>query len=240
MKKFLLTFLTLLVFTFTATCDNGGQQNENDALKIECNSKGIKFTNKLYPNWEQIEIKNGITFKLFGADTIIPITGSVRAKVINSNTTTQYDNGWVETKCDTPLPLMFYGTKAYINNGNLVVIWNSLTEFSVKHYIVKVSENGKSWQNFATVESKGFGTNVYSLNKPLTGALFTGMFVTAIFAFKRRRNWFITSLFLLLFVIACRKNYHKVKDIPNINYAKITAVDGNGSEMDSPVMVIEK
>lgn len=178
MKTIILT--TMLVWSTLTYSQNGGQQNENNVLKIEyvAYSSGnhiFRLTNKVDCNQVVKLSKNG-NFELHSMnalqESLIIITApqlpeiSLKAKRESGAVCKQNpDNGWIELGSSIILPVKFGKISVKRLSPNLLKLtFEAEEDNTIKHYNIMVSEDGKTFRKASVLFPNGItGHKKYSI-----------------------------------------------------------------------------
>ncbi|TXH59993.1 MAG: hypothetical protein E6Q89_01500 [Bacteroidia bacterium] len=144
---------------------------------------------------------------------------------------------------DGPMPVVFSSFSAYIKNGKLFVNWATESESNNDHFLIQVSEDGKSWRTVETVISKAVDGNssesiAYSSSIPTSAAMVvTGFLLILVAPFSARRYRSLLAIAILsVIIVGCSKN-ELVKSIGiNKLFVRVVQVDKDGTEKVSKVI----
>lgn len=170
MKKLILS-LFFVLFSFISFCQNGGQSNENNVLKVEyvgySNGNHIfKIINKVNCSIGVKIDKNGTTSSQMMTnlqETVIIVSSpqipQVTIKVkreSGADCKQNPDAGWVELQSLTVLPIKFGGIYATRVGPNLIKLTFDVEEdHTIKSYGIMLSEDGKTFKKITVLFPNG-------------------------------------------------------------------------------------
>ena len=167
-----------MLFNTIAYSQNGGQLNENNVLKIEYlgySNGSYAFTLKNKVNCQtNVKLdKNGVfsNITLLAQQTItvlIPGSPSQPAKFrakreSGANCLQSPDNGWVEQKCLTVMPVKFLKISATTVSTNRIKLqFEAEEDLDLSHYVIKLSNDATNYKQVTILFPNGIsGKKVY-------------------------------------------------------------------------------
>ena len=176
MKKVLLLFM--LLFNTIAYSQNGGQLNENNVLKIEYlgysnGSYAFTLKNKVNCQINAKLDKNGAfsNYTLSALQTITVLIPGAPQQIVKfrakresgANCLQSPDNGWVEQKCLTVMPVKFLKISATTVSTNRIKLqFEAEEDLDLSHYVIKLSNDATNYKQVTILFPNGIsGKKVY-------------------------------------------------------------------------------
>jgi hypothetical protein len=179
MKHSLLALICSLL-SIVGLSQNGGQNSENNILKITYvgwlnGEHKVKLQNKL--NCEVVATYNfdGVTTDVTipALTTIMLIKAAPQSSVLNAKAKrrsgatciSQPDNGWVETFTVQTLPIKFKSVSGKrVDDSTIEVIFESEEDYDLSYYNIKISTDGVNYRSVGIIFPDGIvSTKTYSI-----------------------------------------------------------------------------
>jgi len=169
--KHLLTALICSLLSIVGLSQNGGQNNENNVLKItyigwKDGEHKVNLENKLNCSVTATYNFDGVTAEvILPALTTVTLTKAApQASVLNAKAKRRSgaacisspDNGWVETFTVQTLPIKFKSISATrINASTIKVTFEAEEDYDLNYYTIKVSTDGTNYKSVGVIFPDG-------------------------------------------------------------------------------------
>ncbi len=163
------------------------------------------------------------------------------------------NNANYDATCVQTSTVTFVDVSASIVGDDLLIQWKTENESNSDHFVVQISDDGDSWHEVATVESKaenGDSTEVLEYQHILklsslqlaSISVFILLLLATLLFNRKNRIFMSTVLCIGLFLTGCGKEAVLTQEIKKeVLYIKITNIDKEGKvSVDSDIVSVEK